>query len=187
MRWRSARCSPHLRTKSNFLSPSAGFRQRYSSGRGGLSISNPSIASVLALRPKSEGEQSQRITVAGFVRTIRNQKLRSFLEVGDGSTVYPLQAVLPPIHAKGYVSSRILSDFKMPTDSRSLDRLGTGAAVLISGRWQPAPPGKEQSYELNVDDLRILGPTDSEVSAAVRSFLQRSLCNISQVTKKKPI
>lgn len=50
------------------------------------------------------GGGTQPVTVAGFVRTIRNQKQRSFVELGDGSTIYPLQAVLSPSHAKGYVS-----------------------------------------------------------------------------------
>ena len=78
----------------------------YSSDRGrGPSLSNPSVASVLALRPDPNGAGPQRtqVTVAGFVRTIRNQKQRSFVELGDGSTLYALQAVVSPSHAKGYV------------------------------------------------------------------------------------
>lgn len=106
----------------------------YSSDRGGggrgPNLSNhPSVASVLAFRPSSSSSSSdpspnngggvgvvarlpllqrggtQPVTVAGFIRTIRNQKQRSFVELGDGSTLFPLQAVLSPSQAKGYVSS----------------------------------------------------------------------------------
>lgn len=98
--------SPHRLTRRNLLHlrQSACSRQEYSSDRGGgPSLANPSIASVLALRPDPNGPQRTQVTVAGFVRTIRNQKQRSFVELGDGSTVYALQAVVPPSHTKGYV------------------------------------------------------------------------------------
>lgn len=41
--------------------------------------------------------------MTGSVRTIRNQKHRSFLELGDGSTTQTLQALLEPTQADGYV------------------------------------------------------------------------------------
>ena len=41
-----------------------------------------------------------------------------------------------------------------------LDSLGTGASVAISGKWQPAPPFAEQSYELKAEELHILGGTE---------------------------
>lgn len=107
------RSSHRLSRRSHLLLSQCGasFRQQYSyssnrdRGGGGPSLSNPSVASVLALRPDSNGGGPQRtqVTVAGFVRTIRNQKQRSFVELGDGSTLYALQAVVSPSHAKGYV------------------------------------------------------------------------------------
>lgn len=54
---------------------------------------------------------------------------------------------------------------KMLTDYDLLRSLATGTSVLISGVWQPAPPGKEQAYELKADEVRIIGSTDAEVSA----------------------
>ncbi len=96
--------------RQQYSSPSSSYSysSSYSSSsdRGrGPSLSNPSVASVLALRPDPNGAGPQRtqVTVAGFVRTIRNQKQRSFVELGDGSTLYALQAVVSPSHAKGYV------------------------------------------------------------------------------------
>ena len=63
-----------------------------------LRISTPNIATILSSEPTDD---SQKIAVAGSVRTIRNQKNRSFLELGDGSTTHSLQAVLEPQHADG--------------------------------------------------------------------------------------
>ena len=41
--------------------------------------------------------------------------------------------------------------------------LGTGTAVSINGTWQPAPPGKEQKYELKAKEVKIVGQVDAEV------------------------
>ncbi|KAL6721311.1 asparaginyl-tRNA synthetase [Lecanora helva] len=35
-------------------------------------------------------------------------------------------------------------------------------SVEISGVWRPAPPGKEQTYELQAKDVRIVGTVDAE-------------------------
>ena len=42
-------------------------------------------------------------------------------------------------------------------------RLGTGTLVALIGTWQRSPPGKEQDYELQVEELNIIGPADAEV------------------------
>ena len=61
---------------------------------------SPNVATVLATPPRHGGHT---ITVQGSIRTIRSQKQRSFVELGDGSTAFPLQAVLDPRLAKGHV------------------------------------------------------------------------------------
>jgi aspartyl/asparaginyl-tRNA synthetase len=62
----------------------------------------PTIASILC---KASEEQKalhpKAISVVGHVRTIRNQKRWSFVELGDGSTTSTLQALLKPEQAKG--------------------------------------------------------------------------------------
>jgi hypothetical protein len=50
------------------------------------------IAHLLDQGPKD----SEKVTVNGFIRSIRNQKQRSFASVGDGSSLEPLQALLTP-------------------------------------------------------------------------------------------
>ena len=62
---------------------------------------SPSIATILAFPPDLEEHE---IRATGAIRTIRNQKQRSFIELGDGSTTQSLQAVLEPAQAKGCVS-----------------------------------------------------------------------------------
>ena len=60
----------------------------------------PTIASALKLRTSND-RKFAAIEVRGTVRTIRKQKHRAFLEIGDGSSVHSLQAVLDPDQAQG--------------------------------------------------------------------------------------
>lgn len=54
-----------------------------------------SVARLLA-RPR----QGERVCVDGWVRSVRKQKRIAFAALGDGSTLSPLQVVLPPDLAK---------------------------------------------------------------------------------------
>ncbi|TAQ85374.1 hypothetical protein B7494_g6303 [Chlorociboria aeruginascens] len=82
----------------------------------------------------------ENITINGFVRSIRNQKLRSFAAIGDGSSLRPLQALLTPQQAQG---------------------LSTGTAVRLSGSWKPSLNPKAQSHELHVEAVDILGEANA--------------------------
>jgi hypothetical protein len=55
-----------------------------------------SIASLLDSAPA----ETENVTVNGFIRSIRNQKQRSFAAIGDGSSLEPLQALLTPEQAQ---------------------------------------------------------------------------------------
>ncbi|KAL2053779.1 hypothetical protein ABVK25_006084 [Lepraria finkii] len=136
MKWRSIRLShwPSRSAIPNHNNPCQHTRRHNSTPR----ISTPNIATILTTEPTGD---RQSIRVAGSVRTIRKQKHRSFLELGDGSTTHSLQAVLEPHQADG---------------------LGTGTSIEITGLWQPAPIGKEQKNELKVENIRILGRADAE-------------------------
>lgn len=63
--------------------------------------------------------------------------------------------------------------------------LGTGTAVVMSGLWAPAPPTSDEAYELRVDEVRILGPTDAEVSATITFFADHCLQDIPKKKKKE--
>lgn len=65
-------------------------------------------------------------------------------------------------------------NFSLPTEPS----LGTGTAVVMSGLWASAPPTSEEAYELRVDEVRILGPTDAEVSATITFFTDECLHDI---------
>jgi hypothetical protein len=45
---------------------------------------------------------TEEVTVNGFVRSVRSQKSHSFVSLGDGSSMVPLQAVVPANRADGY-------------------------------------------------------------------------------------
>ncbi len=60
------------------------------------SSSTPSSIAHLLDRGPAEPEN---VVVNGFIRSIRNQKTRSFASLGDGSSLEPLQALLTPAQA----------------------------------------------------------------------------------------
>jgi hypothetical protein len=69
-----------------------------------------SISYLLDQGPKD----SEKVIVNGFIRSIRNQKQRSFASVGDGSSLEPLQALLTPKQSEG---SELPPSFHIPSNS----------------------------------------------------------------------
>jgi len=58
----------------------------------------PSVAALLAWKPE---QPVDHVVINGFVRTIRPMKTAHFVAVSDGSSVTPLQAILPIDRASG--------------------------------------------------------------------------------------
>ncbi|KAK4999707.1 asparaginyl-tRNA synthetase [Elasticomyces elasticus] len=112
---------------------------RRSSTIHGRSIGN--IASALHPTQGAAVADDELVHVHGFIRTVRKQKNITFAAVGDGSCLDSLQAVFPPEHAES---------------------LSAGAAVSLTGQWTRCPPGKEQTHELRVSHLKVLGDNDAE-------------------------
>lgn len=103
----------------------------------------------------------RNVTVNGFIRSIRNQKARSFAVIGDGTSLEPLQAILTPVQAQRYV---VLS---MPElDAQFCFSLSTGSAVSLTGRWTVSPNARVQAHELHVEDVKVLGTVDPAVSSS---------------------
>jgi asparaginyl-tRNA synthetase len=98
------------------------------------------IADVLASAAPCEG-----ITVCGWVRTRRDAKGFSFLELNDGSCLANLQVI---IDEGG-------SAFK------ALAPVNTGASVCVRGGLVESP-GKGQKWELRADALMLFGNADPE-------------------------
>jgi hypothetical protein len=57
------------------------------------------IAHLLRWKPT---EKVDNVVVHGYVRSVRSMKSHSFVSLGDGSSLAPLQAVIPADHAEQY-------------------------------------------------------------------------------------
>ena len=56
-------------------------------------------------------------------------------------------------------------------DYACLSSLGTGASIAVKGRWQAAPIGAEQKYELQAEEVTLLGSaSEARIAPAQISF-----------------
>ena len=83
------------------------------------------------------------ILVKGWVRTRRDSKAFSFVEVNDGSCLKNIQ---------------IIVDAVLPIYEK-IESVTTGAAVSVTGRLT-ASQGKGQSWEIQATDMEVLGTAD---------------------------
>ncbi|HEA69466.1 MAG TPA: asparagine--tRNA ligase [Desulfobacterales bacterium] len=88
---------------------------------------------------------NDRILIKGWVRTKRDAKEFSFLEVNDGSCLKNIQ---------------IIVDASNPA-YEILGEVNTGAAVEVTGTLVPSP-GKGQKWEVRTSDMRVIGHVDAE-------------------------
>lgn len=101
-----------------------------------LKYSNPS-------RPSSVGNE---VTVKGWVRTVRNQKTFSFIEINDGSMLSNFQ---------------IVADAKMPNYEKLMEKLTTGVSISAKGVLEKSP-GDKQDLELHAKEIQVIGVCDPE-------------------------
>jgi asparaginyl-tRNA synthetase len=92
------------------------------------------------------GQPDTTITINGWVRTKREQKSFTFVEVTDGSSMNGLQA--------------IVSD-TLPDYEAQIKRLSTGASLSVTGKLVPSL-GKGQRIELQAESVAIYGEADPE-------------------------
>lgn len=83
------------------------------------------------------------ILVQGWVRTRRDAKTFSFIELNDGSSLKSLQIIAPDA---------------LPNYG-DVQKLITGASIAVRGKLV-ASQGKGQSWEVIADELTIIGPSD---------------------------
>ncbi|KAI2603601.1 asparaginyl-tRNA synthetase [Hypoxylon fragiforme] len=88
------------------------------------------------------------VYIDGFVRSVRAQKEIHFVTLSDGSSLEPLQAVVPVSQAKGVT---------------------IGSAVRLHGSWTPSR-GSGQSHELQVQSATVLGPSDPKTFPLQKKF-----------------
>lgn len=104
-----------------------------------------SIRRTTVLAALGGGEGGTDIRVMGWVRTRRDAKGFSFLEINDGSCLSNLQVVVDDA-AEG---------------AALVKELGTGASVAVSGQLVPSP-GKGQRFELRAARVELIGQADPE-------------------------
>jgi len=88
----------------------------------------------------------QEVEIKGWVKTVRNQKTFSFLEINDGSCLSNIQVLVEPT---------------VPGYDKLMAEIATGASVAISGILAESP-GKGQSVEIKAKTLKIYGNADPE-------------------------
>ncbi|MDQ6625442.1 MAG: asparagine--tRNA ligase [Verrucomicrobiota bacterium] len=83
------------------------------------------------------------ITIQGWVRTRRDSKTFSFIELNDGSSLRSLQ---------------VIANDSLPNYA-DVQRLMTGASIEVRGKLV-ASQGKGQSWEVVADELTVVGASD---------------------------
>ncbi len=92
------------------------------------------------------GQPNESVTIQGWVRTKRELKGFSFVEVNDGSSLAGLQVVL---------------DENIADYAAILKRLNTGASVEVTGVLVESP-GKGQKIELKANSVIVYGEADPD-------------------------
>lgn len=102
------------------------------------------------------GQPDQSVTVQGWVRTKRELKEFTFLEVNDGSSLANLQVILEPT---------------LPDYENVLKTISTGTAIAVSGNLVLSP-GKGQNIELKAAEITLYGdcPADYPLQKKRHSF-----------------
>lgn len=80
------------------------------------------------------------INAEGWIRTRRDAKDFSFIELNDGSCLANIQ---------------VIADVSLP-NYEEIRKLGTGAAVTVAGELS-ASPGKGQAWEIRAREIRTIG------------------------------
>ena len=92
------------------------------------------------------GQPEETVTVQAWVRTKRELKEFSFVEVNDGSSLANLQIIL---------------DANLPDYQSLISKLNTGASLEVSGNLVPSP-AKGQRIELKADAVTVFGEANPE-------------------------
>ncbi|PSF38424.1 asparagine--tRNA ligase [Aphanothece hegewaldii CCALA 016] len=91
-------------------------------------------------------QPDETVTIQGWVRTTRELKEFTFMEVNDGSSLASLQVILEP---------------SIPNYGTLVKQLGTGASVQVSGVLVSSV-GKGQRIELKASNVTLYGEADAQ-------------------------
>src|SRR5690242_5116857 len=109
-------------------------------------------------------EPKDTVTVKGWVRTRRDSKGFSFLELNDGSCLGNLQVVV---------------DTGTP-GSEQLAQFTTGAAAVIDGKLVPSP-AQGQKWELRANRVELVGVADQSYPLQKKGHTQEFLRTIAHL------
>ncbi len=100
--------------------------------------------------------ENQEVTVEGWVRTKRESKNFSFIELNDGSTLKNIQVIV---------------DEKITDYAELIAQISTGASIGVKGRLV-ASPGQGQAVEVQAENLIVYGiaPDDYLLQKKRHSF-----------------
>lgn len=86
------------------------------------------------------------VTIKGWVRTVRDQKAFTFVEVNDGSTLSNFQ---------------VIANQDLPNYQKILSQLSTGTSVAITGTIAENP-AKQHHLEMHAQEIQVIGLCDPE-------------------------
>jgi asparaginyl-tRNA synthetase len=86
------------------------------------------------------------LTVCGWIRTVREQKNFTFVELNDGSTLSNLQIII---------------EQTVPEYADLLKQLSTGASIGVTGELVESP-GQKQKWELKASSVEVFGTCPEE-------------------------
>jgi len=94
----------------------------------------------------TEAEVGKGLTVKGWVKSVRRSKHVAFIELNDGSSFAGLQVVV---------------DASFNNYEQLLSQITTGSALSVTGKLV-ATPGREQTFELQAQEIDIIGMCDAQ-------------------------
>ncbi|MGE5196278.1 MAG: asparagine--tRNA ligase, partial [Anaerolineae bacterium] len=86
------------------------------------------------------------IKICGWIRSLREQKTFTFIELNDGSCLHNLQAI---------------AEEGIPDYQKLIAKLSTGASIGVEGILVESP-GHKQKWELKVSTIELFGMCDAE-------------------------
>ena len=114
---------------------------------------------------------SQKITVCGWVKTIRDSKAIGFMEINDGTSFKGLQVVFESAKIDNY---------------KDIAKLNVGAAVKVTGEFILTPTAN-QPFELNADLIEVEGPSTPDYPLQKKRHTLEYLRTISHLRPRANI
>lgn len=103
------------------------------------------LTSIRSLFRDKDEYTGKKVTVGGWIRSIRDSKTFGFIVINDGTFFEPLQVVY----------SDKLDNFDV------ISKLNVGAAIIVRGTLVETPNAK-QPFEIQADSVEVEGPSTGE-------------------------